>query len=406
MHAWPLRTHLFIALVVLYLTGNACHRQVAAPAPPGVSVKPEIQVGGSGHFETRTIELVGRQPFAVVAVDMNSDGALDLAVSDAAGGVLTFIPGKGDGSFGERSEWTHTSAGELPRGLAVGDLNGDTNPDIAVASTRSDELIVAFGDGKGAIGGKRRFAAGERPFAVAVGDLNGDGKADVVVANETNADIKVEKPGQVDVFLGDGKGRLRRETTLAAGLYPGDVQVADLDGDGHRDIVVANWGDDDASVFFGDGRGRFRVGPRLRPDPASEGPYSVQIADVNGDGHNDVVLSDVGASEIRMMLGDGRGGFTPGPVGASGRACRSVVVADLNGDGLPDMASANTSSGDVVVSFADGEGGFDAGTSFPTGQGPRWVTTADLDGDSRMDLVVTNMGAMSVTVLLNRLEAR
>jgi hypothetical protein len=105
------------------------------------------------------------------------------------------------------------------------------------------------------------------------------------------------------------------------------------------------------------------------------------------------------------MLGDGRGNFESGPVGASGAACRSVVVADLNGDGRVDLASANTSSGDVVVSLADGEGGFDPGTSFPAGKGTRWVTAADLDGDGRKDLIATNMGSMSVTILLNRMPA-
>jgi hypothetical protein len=360
-------------------------------------------------FDSKTVEKVGTQPFAVTAADFNKDGKLDLAVTDGAGNAVQLLLGNGDGTFQAPAQFR---AGELPRGLVVGDLDRDGNTDVVVASSYSDAATVLLGDGKGSLSPPVSFHAGTRPFDVAIGDLNEDGAPDVVVANESNvkeagektdkqADEKTDR-GKVSVLLGNGKGKLTKHLDLAAGKFPSKVGVADLDGDRHLDIVVSNWGSNNGSTFFGDGKGGFREGQVLTYNGMS--PYDVKVADITRDGSPDILLPDMREQAARVMVGDGKGNFKIGRAAPAGPGCRSIVMADLNGDGLLDVASANAASNDIVVSLGLQEGAFESKRnkrSFPAGILPRWVTAADLNNDGRPDLAAASMNSKSVTILLN-----
>src|SRR3989454_11466386 len=97
----------------------------------------------------------------------------------------------------------------------------------------------------------RDFGVGFNPASVAVGDFNGDGKRDLAVANYNSS--------TVSVLLGNGNGTFQPAVTLAVGANPLAVAVGDFNRDGKLDLVVANAGAGTVSVLLGDGRGNFQA---------------------------------------------------------------------------------------------------------------------------------------------------
>jgi hypothetical protein len=181
------------------------------------------------------------------------------------------------------------------------------------------------------------------PASLAAGDLNGDGKQDLVVTRDVNSGNPLLSgvPGGVSVLWGDGHGGFTGQTDLApSGANLADATIADLNGDGKPDIVVADaGGSGTVSTWLGDGHGSF---PYQGSFVASMGKMSsLAVADFDGDGHPDVATTDANAS-VSVALGDGRGGFSTTERGSSGGRPFAVAAADFVGDGRPDLAIVNS----------------------------------------------------------------
>ncbi len=150
------------------------------------------------------------------------------------------------------------------------------------------------------------------------------------------------KTGAIGLFLllashlaGDSPARSPafREVTIAVGKGPHWISVADVNHDGYPDILVANADDGTVSVLLGDGRGQFREAAGS-PVAAGHLPNDIAVADMNGDGNPDLVIADHQSPYVRILLGDGQGGFRLAPDSPvdvhSNPHPHGVAVADFN----------------------------------------------------------------------------
>ncbi len=165
-----------------------------------------------------------------------------------------------------------------------------------------------------------------------------------------------------------------------------NVSLGDLNGDGHLDIVLAKgryWPLADV-VLFGDGKGHFTPGPPLPNKP--DRSYSAPLADLNGDGTLDMVISNDAPDPKVILLNDGTGHFRlGGTFGDPNWPTRNVVLADLNGDGSPDIAVANR-PGPSYVCFNDGKAHFKCKELGR--ESSATILAGDMDGDGSQDLIV------------------
>jgi len=228
------------------------------------------------------------------------------------------------------------SGGEFTTSVAVADVNGDGKPDLLLTNYGSG-VAVLLGNGDGTFQAAVNYGAGTN--FVAVGDVNGDGKPDLVVAGGGE--------GSVSVLLGNGDGTFQAAVSYGSGGYEAtSVAVADVDGDGKPDLVVAdecvnssNCYNGIVGVLLGNGDGTFQTA--LTYGSGGEYAFSVAVADVNGDGKPDLVLANY-ESGVGVLLGNGDGTFqTALTYGSGGDAGANLVtVADVNGDGKPDIEVA------------------------------------------------------------------
>ena len=200
--------------------------------------------------------------------------------------------------------------------------------------------------------------------SMAVADVNGDGKADMVVAAvELNSGN-----GLVDVLLGNGDGTFRPAGGQSSGgRQTASVAVADVNGDGKPDILVANFCTTGPTctdpsgvvgVLLGNGDGTFQ--PVVTYGSGGGFSLSIAVADVNGDGKPDVLVANESTSGVSVLLGNGDGTFKSAVTCDAGlNWARSVQVADLNGDGKPDLAfTAYDYTGVIGVLLGNGDGTF------------------------------------------------
>src|SRR3989441_4617131 len=202
----------------------------------------------------QTVSFVAREDYAVgtntasVAVgDFNHDGRPDLAVANSAASLPGTVPvllGNGDGTF--QPALIFGTSGANPEYVAVGDFNGDGVPDLAVAHSGSTPgtVSVLLGNGDGTFQPARLFAAGQGSLSVAVGDVNGDGRPDLAVANYYSNDVSV--------LLGNGDGTFQAaQSFTTAGPNPVTVAMGDVNGDGRLDLAVTNSANTSSAALMG-----------------------------------------------------------------------------------------------------------------------------------------------------------
>jgi hypothetical protein len=358
----------------------------------------EVDAMPVAQFATQTsyVAASSANPIGVAVGDLNGDGHVDVVTAISNANAVSVLLGSAGGAFGAASEY---ATGTNPQSVAVADLNGDGRPDVVTANMGANDVSVLLGNGDGTFRPQIAFATGSEPQSVAVADVNGDGHLDLITANFAG--------NTVSVLLGNGDGTFAPHADSATGAEPQALAVGDVNGDGHPDVVTADafFANVGVSVLLGNGDGSFAPHADYA---AGNLPRSVSLADLNGDGHLDVITANDNGTSVSVLLGNGDGTLAPhvdyviaNPTG-SGTAPQQLAVADLNGDGHPDVATVDTNGSTVSVLMGNGDGTLASHTDFATGGTPQSVAVADVNGDSRPDLVIgTTIFSSYVSVLIN-----
>ncbi len=292
--------------------------------------------------------------------------------------------GNGKGGFARPVNY---DAGPKPGGLTVADVNRDGSPDLLVGNSYGDVLVL-LGNGDGTF---QPYHKTDQAITLAVADLKGNGSKDVILADQGLDRVVVDYgAGQASV-LGDQSMGL---------LDPGAVKLADLNNDGIPDLIVANSGSNNVLIYPGLGNGQF--GPVVNGGHGfftGTNPYGITVADVNADGDPDLVVADKGSNEVSILLNQGNFNFTPGPRLKTGAGPVSTTFADYTGDGKPDILVTNSGSNDAMLLQGIGKGFFNdqSPLTFSVGKDPVAMVVANVGGQPT--LVTVNAGSDDLTLV-------
>ncbi len=345
--------------------------------------------GGTLNIASPASFTTGTGPGNIALDDLDGDGDKDMAVADQTSDQLSILINTGGTNFSTKVDYV---TDDLPRGVDSADVDADGDRDVIVAVYNTSEISVFKNNGNGTFATKVDYATGTLPNNLDIADVDGDGDQDVVTSNESTDNISVLK--------NTGTGTFATKVDYVAGDAPDGVALADYDGDGDKDIAVSNQAGLTVSIYVNNGTGTFAT----KVDYANlYNPNDIVSADFDGDGDFDLATAGSGmGSNVAVFKNNGNATFASATYYSSASNAReSIESADVDGDGDKDLATAGSTNG-LTIFLNSGTGAFDSGTQYTAGSGAFYLAFADLDGDGEAaDIAVTDSVSNAVLVFRN-----
>jgi hypothetical protein len=301
---------------------------------------------------------LGVTPVSGLILDLNGDGAPDIVVGIDGGAPAVYLNNGTSNPFqGVPGAFVSPPPGPNSPGTSwgapvVADVNADGHPDLAIAGFNAPNMIYLNNGTADPFNGVSGIAVGTQDIAyvAALGDVNGDGFPDMAVANSNHVPSRLYLTNGAPLTSGN-YSTIQIGTDLG---YGQDVQIADVNGDGKPDLIltyiVAGTSTTDPSgiaIYLNNGTSNpFNNVTPLRL-LVGQSVGAIAVADLNGDGKPDLVAvvsnSSLTQNDLNVYLNTGSASApfsnpqTLQPDSDLGGGCLSVNVGDVNGDGLPDL---------------------------------------------------------------------
>jgi hypothetical protein len=349
----------------------------------------------SGQVATTHFYPISQTSGQVLAADFNGDGILDLAIVSQTSsnppimGNVAVLLGHGDGTFGSP---VYFQAGPNPLSIAAGDFNGDGKLDLAVGNqsgaSTPGTVSLFIGKGDGTFSAGATYNAGLTPLSMISTDFNNDGKADLAVLDTS----RVGPGDTLYMFLGNGDGTLRTPLTSNPGTSIGALAYTDLNHDGKQDLLISDLDGGGVAVLFGNGDGTFQSAGEyvasgnpedVAPEPESDGSTAVGTAD------------DVsGYSWVFYILNNGT--VVAPPLQRVGTRPVAIASADFNHDGKSDVVIADAGTSSLLVLLSNSGGNFSSPATYSISRSPVALAIADVNNDGNPDLIAEDGNGIDV----------
>jgi hypothetical protein len=374
--------------------------------------------------------------------DFNGDGIPDFVIGNSDctpkcnHAPITVFLSNADGSLNPGMNYSPNGSYIL-QFVAVADFNGDGKLDIAASDTLNGRIQIFLGDGKGGFSVGLTYptdtAPNAHPVGIVAADFNGDGKPDLAIVNNFGP-INSPTSADVGVLINDGKGAFNTlVNSPALTNVATELTAADVNGDGILDLVAPLYGQcalgtcnspgNAVAILLRNGDGSFQAESDFKlvdnNGTTYNNPYHAAMADLNGDGKADLVVTiqdqvHTVNQGIAVALGNGSATFFGTPtvlqstpqnqLFASPPLPAYVKIVDLNRDGYPDLVFTNALEGGVGVLYGLGDGTFpyDA-LEFAANRWAWDFALVDINGDGVPDVVASGFqqSFSGVGVLLN-----
>jgi polysaccharide export outer membrane protein len=302
------------------------------------------------------------------------------------------------------------------RSVVIEDMDNDGNLDVVGGALSPGMVTISYGDGKGAVSEPQILPVHGEVRSVAVADFNEDGLMDIAFS------VERETTG-IRLWMNQSSRQWKQDNgPIKTNRYE-NIKAADVNGDGHIDIIGANSTEDvkaGVQVWLGNGKGGWIV----ESGPTTMGRYmDVEVADLNKDGFQDLIGAGWGTyGYVRVWLGAGTGRWTSNLPLKKGNYY-GVSVGDLNSDGNLDILAATYKAG-IQIFIGDGNGNFHWLKKGPVtyikrrsevqpgrkeaeiellGEKSFWhVLSVDLDGDNQMDIVASSLDSLGLLAWVNK----